>query len=154
MVGAVPEPRHHAYVFQAYGLAGLRVGYSISSAAIAELLNRVRQPFNVNGLAQAAAIAALSEQQWLQSARAANAEEMERVRTGLADMGVECLPSKGNFLLAEIPDAAACNEFLLRQGVIVRPVANYGLPGYLRISIGTQPENERLLTAMNAVRLL
>jgi histidinol-phosphate aminotransferase len=133
---------------KAYGLAGLRVGYSVSSPEIAELLNRVRQPFNVNSVAQAAAVAALQEQSWLQRCRAVNHTELEGVRGGLLKLGIDCLPSRGNFVLAEIPQADDCYEFLLRAGVIVRPVANYGLPGYLRISIGSQTENQRLLASM------
>jgi histidinol-phosphate aminotransferase len=135
---------------KAYGLAGLRVGYSVSSPAIAELLNRVRQPFNVNSMAQAAAVAALQAQQWVEQSCRDNAIQRERLRTGLAGLEVKCLPSRGNFLLAELPDAAACYEFLLRAGVIVRPVANYGLPDFLRISVGTKAENHRLLADMAA----
>ena len=133
---------------KAYGLAGLRVGYSVSSPQIAELLNRVRQPFNVNSIAQAAAVAALREHSWLQRCRAVNQTELEGLRAGLLKLGIDCLPSRGNFVLAEIPQADDCYEFLLRAGVIVRPVANYGLPAYLRISIGSQAENQRLLASM------
>lgn len=135
---------------KAYGLAGLRVGYGVSSPAIAELLNRVRQPFNVNSLAQTAAVAALQEPDWLRESCAANARELARVRQDLQSIGIKSLPSKGNFLLVEVGDAAACNEFLLRQGVIVRPVANYGLPEYLRITIGSESENRRLLVALSS----
>jgi len=133
---------------KAYGLAGLRVGYGVSSPDIAELLNRVRQPFNVNGLAQAAALAALSERDWVQRCCMENNAELERMTTGLQGAGISCVPSRGNFLLAEIPVAGACYEFLLRKGIIVRPVENYGLPGYLRLTIGTQAENDRLLDAL------
>jgi histidinol-phosphate aminotransferase len=135
---------------KAYGLAGLRLGYGVSSPAVAELLNRVRQPFNVNTLAQAAALAALQETSWLQECHAENARELRHVTASLAGMGLRCLPSKGNFVLAEIPDAAACNDFLLQRGIIVRPVANYGLHDYLRISIGNRSENHRLLAGVSA----
>jgi histidinol-phosphate aminotransferase len=135
---------------KAYGLAGLRVGYSVSAPELAELLNRVRQPFNVNSIAQAAAIAALAEPDWLAKSVVENRTERERVALGLAGLGIEYIPSRGNFLLAEIPEAGVCNEYLLQQGVIVRPVANYGLPGCLRISIGNASENDRLLSVLAA----
>lgn len=136
---------------KAYGLAGLRIGYGISSAGIAELLNRVRQPFNVNSLAQAAAAAALREQDWVAECRQKNLVNRTLLLDGLHELGLHALPSKGNFLLVHIgPDAAECNEYLLRNGVIVRPVANYGLPGYLRITIGSKNEMERLLSALKA----
>lgn len=138
---------------KAYGLAGLRVGYSVSSAGIAELLNRIRQPFNVNSIAQAAAIAALEEQDWVSASVARNQVEIDRVRSGLEVLGIHCLPSRANFLLAHCgADAAECHDYLLHQGVIVRPVANYGLPEYLRISIGTGAENTRLLEALAGFR--
>jgi len=140
---------------KAYGLAGLRVGYGLSSPEIAGLLNRVRQPFNVNELGQRAALAALQEQAWVVRCCAESCAERARVCDGLADLGIACLPSRGNFLLAEVHDAAALNEFLLRQGIIVRPVANYGLDNYLRISVGSPAENDRCLQALaafNAVR--
>jgi histidinol-phosphate aminotransferase len=133
---------------KAYGLAGLRVGYGVSSPAIAELLNRVRQPFNVNCLAQRAALAALAEQEWVVRCCAESRAERGRLQNALAEMGVRCLPSRGNFLLASLDDADAANAFLLRQGVIVRPVRNYGLDGYLRISIGSPVENDRFLHAL------
>jgi len=133
---------------KAYGLAGLRVGYSISAPEIAELLNRVRQPFNVNSLAQVAAVAALGEQDWVRQRCSENKAEMERVSNSLGNLGVDCLPSRANFLLADIPAADECYEFLLRQGIIVRPVANYGLPGYLRITLGNSTENDLLLAAL------
>jgi histidinol-phosphate aminotransferase len=137
---------------KAYGLAGLRVGYSVSSEAIAELLNRVRQPFNVNSMAQAGAIAALGDQQWLQQGVAASAAGMEQLERGLQTLGLSWIASRGNFLLVDFEaesKATAMNDYLLRAGVIVRPVANYGLPALLRITVGSEAENERLLSAMN-----
>ncbi|MDP7093848.1 MAG: histidinol-phosphate transaminase, partial [Gammaproteobacteria bacterium] len=126
---------------KAYGLAGLRVGYGISAPGIAELLNRVRQPFNVNSVAQAAAVQALAEQDWVENCRANNRHCMDGLRTGLEALGIACLPSRGNFLLAYVGSRAAdCNEYLLRAGVIVRPVANYGLPEYLRITVGGEQD--------------
>jgi histidinol-phosphate aminotransferase len=135
---------------KAYGLAGLRIGYGLSSPAIASLLNRVRQPFNVNILGQRAALAALHEQAWVTRCCMESCAERSRLGNALANIGIASLPSRGNFLLAEVPDAAAVNEFLLQQGVIVRPVANYGLDNYLRISIGSPPENDRCLRALAA----
>ncbi len=136
---------------KAYGLAGLRIGYCVSSPSIAELLNRVRQPFNVNSLAQQAALAALADQQWLQQGVAANAAALLQLQQGLDKLGLSWIPSRGNFLLVDFEsseNAAACNEYLLRAGVIVRPVANYGLPAYLRITAGTEEEIQRLLQTL------
>lgn len=135
---------------KAYGLAGLRVGYGLSSPAIASLLNRVRQPFNLNTLGQRAALAALQEQAWVAQCCIETCAERARLHKALADIGIASLPSRGNFVLAEVPDAATVNEFLLQQGVIVRPVANYGLENYLRISIGNPSENDRCLRALAA----
>ena len=134
---------------KAYGLAALRVGYAVSAPGVAELLNRVRQPFNCNSVAQAAALAVLQESDWVAACREQNAQGMRQLTTGLTELGISYVPSKGNFLLAHFGSRAAeCNEFLLRQGVIVRPVANYGLSEYLRITIGTEAELTRLLAAL------
>jgi histidinol-phosphate aminotransferase len=130
-----------------YGLAALRIGYAISAEGIAELLNRVRQPFNVNSVAQAAAQAVLQEQDWVEASQAANAAGIVRLQEGLEVLGIRCLPTRGNFVLAHVGAVAAeVNEYLLQQGVIVRPVANYGLAEYLRITVGTAAEVERLLS--------
>jgi histidinol-phosphate aminotransferase len=134
---------------KAYGLAGLRVGYAVSSAELAELLNRVRQPFNVNVIAQAAAASALQDEAWVTSCQAQNRRGMQLLANGLDELGVPYIPSKANFLLAEFgAKSAECYEYLLRHGVIVRPVANYGLPEYLRISVGTAAEVIVLLTQL------
>jgi histidinol-phosphate aminotransferase len=133
---------------KAHGLAGLRVGYGVMDAAIADLLNRVRQPFNVNGLAQAAALAALDDEQYVEDSRVLNRQGMRRIDEGLRALGLRFLPSHGNFVLFEVRDAGAIFQSLLRQGVIVRPVANYGLPSWLRVTIGTPRENERFLAAL------
>ncbi len=136
---------------KAYGLAALRIGYSVSAPAIAELLNRIRQPFNVNTLAQRAAVAALDDPGWVAQAVATNRDGMQMLRSALEGQGLTAVPSRGNFLLVDMgsaENAMACNEHLLRNGVIVRPVANYGLPAYLRITVGTQQENERLSAAL------
>jgi len=136
---------------KAYGLAGLRVGYAISHPDIADLLNRVRQPFNVSLPALAAAAAALDDRGHLEATLALNRSGIERLRTGLASLGVGVPASAGNFVLADFGRAAAAiNDALLRQGVIVRPVGNYGLPNHLRISTGTSEQNERMLSATTA----
>ena len=133
---------------KAHGLAALRVGYGVMDAAIADLVNRVRQPFNVNALAQAAALAALDDEQYVEDSRVLNRDGMRQVENGLRTLGLRFLPSRGNFVLFEARDANAVFQSLLRQGVIVRPVGNYNLPTWLRVTIGTAPENERFLIAL------
>ena len=137
---------------KAYGLAGLRIGYALSHPDIADVLNRVRQPFNTSLAAQVGALAALEDEEHLERAVLLNNSERERLAAGHAGLGLETLPSVGNFVLADMGSAAApMFEALLRRGVIVRPVGNYGLPNHLRISIGTQPENDRFLAALAEV---
>lgn len=134
---------------KAYGLAGLRVGYGVSHPAVAELLNRVRQPFNVNSLAQAAAVAALGDQDHVARSREMNRAGLARLARGLGELGWRCLPSAGNFILADTGGPAGpWYEALLREGIIVRPVGNYGLPRHLRITVGTPEQVERLLGAL------
>ena len=135
-----------------YGLAGLRLGYAVSHPEVAELLNRVRQPFNVSTPAQRAGLAALADDAHVEHSRAENAHGRERLAAGLAALGHRVLPSMGNFVLTEMAaDAASCYTGLLRAGIIVRPVANYGLPGHLRITVGTPPEVTRVLEALAAL---
>jgi histidinol-phosphate aminotransferase len=136
-----------------HGLAALRVGYAVSSPEIADLLNRVRQPFNVSSVAQAAATAALDDSDYVDTSRALNREGMGQVEAGLRRLGLDYIPSLGNFVTFECPtgDAAAVYQALLRQGVIVRPIANYRMPGHLRVSIGTPEENGRFLEALEKV---
>lgn len=137
---------------KAYGLAGLRVGYSVSNSDIANLLSRVRQPFNVNNLALAAAEVALSDQEYLDKAVQVNAAGMAFYQSGLAKLGLDFIPSVGNFITVDLAkDASPIYQSMLEQGVIVRPVANYGMPKHLRISIGLQHENERCLKALQQV---
>ncbi len=133
---------------KAYGLAGLRVGYGLGHAAVIDLLNRVRHPFNVNAPALAAAEAALDDGDFLARSYALNAAGMAQLVAGLAELDIETVPSKGNFLLAKVGDAARINCELLKQGVIVRPVANYGLPEFLRVSVGLAAQNARFLDAL------
>jgi histidinol-phosphate aminotransferase len=134
---------------KAYGLAGLRIGYSLSSPEIADILNRVRQPFNNNMLALVAAEAALSDEDYLQQTIAVNAQGMLDLTEGFKALGLEWIPSAGNFVSVALKQPGQpIYEALLRKGVIVRPIANYGLPNHLRISIGTQAENKFFLKAL------
>ena len=133
---------------KAYGLAGLRVGYAVCHEQVADLLNRVRQPFNVNSFALAAAVAALADTSFLSRCFEANQLGMAQLTSGLAALGVPVIPSYGNFLCCEVGDAAKVNRSLLAQGVIVRPVANYGMPNHLRVSVGLEAENSRFLRAL------
>lgn len=134
---------------KAYGLAGLRVGYALSHPSVADVLNRVRQPFNVNTVALAAATAALDDAEHLARTVQLNDTGMAQLVAGLRALGLRLYPSKGNFVLVDCArPAGPVNEALLRQGVIVRPVGGYGLPTQLRITIGTAQENARLLDAL------
>ena len=137
---------------KAHGLAGLRVGYGVSSAPIAELLNRVRQPFNVNTLALAAALASLEDDDHLQRSIEINRSGLRQLRAGFDAMGIEYLPSVANFLCFAVPgDAADVYAALLREGIIVRPLANYGLHRSLRVTVGLEDENTRFLDALGKV---
>ncbi len=134
---------------KAYGLAALRVGYGIMNANVANMLNRVRQPFNVNALAQAAALAALADSGYVDESRALNRSGMRELEAGARALGLEFVPSHGNFILIRVGEnAGAVYESLLQQGVIVRPVANYGLPEFLRVTVGLPAENRRFLDAL------
>ena len=135
---------------KAYGLAGLRVGYGLADAAVIDMMNRVRHPFNVNGIALAAAEAALEDADFLARSDALNRAGMAQLVLGLTALGLAHVPSKGNFLLVKVGDAARVNTELLQRGVIVRPVANYGLPEFLRVSVGLEAQNARFLEALKA----
>jgi len=140
---------------KAYGLAGLRIGFGVARPEITDLLNRIRQPFNVNSLAQAAACAALFDDEFLALSRRVNQEGLAQIAAAAKDLGLSFIPSWGNFLLIKMGDAADAGmqafQALLAKGVITRPVANYGLPQWLRISIGTREENEKFIIALRAV---
>lgn len=137
---------------KAYGLAGLRIGYSVSHPDIADLLNRVRAPFNVSMPAMTAAIAALDDEVYLRRSREVNASGMLQLRRGLDELGLPYIDSAGNFLTVEMPgEAMPYYEKLLRQGVIVRPIGVYGMPRHLRVTIGLEAENQRFLRALRAV---
>lgn len=132
-----------------HGLAGLRVGYGVSSPEMADLLNRVREPFNVNSLALAAAEAALGDDAHVTRSLAMNRDGMQQLVRAFDDMGLAHIPSVANFISVDVGrPAAGVYEALLRQGVIVRPVANYGMPNHLRVTIGRPEENERLISAL------
>jgi len=134
---------------KAYGLAGVRVGYALSHPDVADMLNRVRQPFNVSSLALAAACAALDDQKHVARSVAMNRDGLAQLVAGFDKLRLRHYPSSGNFVLMDCGrPAAPVYEALLRAGVIVRPVANYGLPNHLRITIGTREQNERLLSAL------
>jgi histidinol-phosphate aminotransferase len=137
---------------KAYGLAGLRVGFAIAQPALTDLMNRIRQPFNVNSMAQAAAIAALNDKAFLAQSAANNTAGYQQFVEAFEQMGLEYVPSYGNFVLVKVGDDAGAgarvNLALLKQGVIVRPVGNYGLPQWLRISIGLPQENAVLIAAL------
>ncbi|MCM5570023.1 histidinol-phosphate transaminase [Burkholderiaceae bacterium FT117] len=135
---------------KAYGLAGLRVGFALAQPELTDLMNRIRQPFNVNSLAQAAAIAALGDDAFLQHSYELNRQGKQRLEKGFSELGLQYVPSYGNFVLVRVGDSAAVYERLLRAGVIVRPVAGYGLPEWLRVSIGLPEENEKFLAALPA----
>ena len=136
---------------KAYGLAGLRVGYAVCHESVADLLNRVRQPFNVNSLAQAAAVAAMEDEAFLAHCLKINHEGMVQLTTGLEEMGVSYIPSYGNFVACWVGDAAHVNQALLERGVIVRPIAGYGMPEHLRVSVGLAEENTRFLKVLAEV---
>jgi histidinol-phosphate aminotransferase len=137
---------------KAYGLAGFRVGYAVSGEAMAEFLNRVRQPFNVNSPALAAATAALADLEHLERSVAVNAEGLRSLEAALSERGYDCIPSVGNFVTFDLGGPAApIYQALLREGVIVRPIANYGLPDHLRVTVGTAEENGTFLAALDRV---
>ena len=135
-----------------YGLAGLRIGYALASSEIADLMNRVRQPFNCNNLALAAATAALDDHEFVAKSYAQNRAGMEQLLAGLKRLGFSHLPSHGNFITFKAGDGAALNQKLLRLGVIVRPLAGYGMPEWLRVTIGTEAENLRFLEALESTQ--
>ncbi|MDO8786457.1 MAG: histidinol-phosphate transaminase [Sulfuritalea sp.] len=132
-----------------YGLAGLRIGYGLASAEVADLLNRVRQPFNANNLALAAAVAALDDHVFVAESYDNNRRGMEQILAGLKRIGLSHIPSHGNFVTFRAGDAAGVNQRLLKQGVIVRPLGNYAMPEHLRVTIGLERENVRFLEALD-----
>lgn len=137
---------------KAYGLAALRVGYSISSSEFADVLNRVRQPFNVNSLALEAALSALGDQEFIRASVRVNDMGMAQIRSGLDKFNLKVIPSVGNFVSFDTgqSEIEVFNR-LLSKGVIVRPIAEYGLPGFVRVTVGLESENARFLEALGEV---
>lgn len=140
---------------KAYGLAGLRVGFAIAQPGVTDLLNRIRQPFNVNSLAQAAAIAALNDKEFLQKSAEINASGYKQLTAAFDELGLKYVPSHGNFVLVKVGDddgaGGRVNLALLKKGIIVRPVGNYGLPQWLRITIGLPEENAAFIAALKVI---
>jgi histidinol-phosphate aminotransferase len=136
---------------KAFGLAGLRVGFAFAHPQVADLMNRVRQPFNVSSIAQAAAVAALADQDFVRKSRALNGQGMQALTGGFGLLGLSWIPSYANFVSFKVPRTAEVFQHLLRQGVIVRPIAGYGMPEHLRVTVGTEAENARFLAVLEAV---
>jgi len=135
-----------------YGLAGLRIGYSVSHPDVADLLNRVRQPFNANLIAQEAALASLDDTQHIADSVALNDAGLRQLTEGFTQLGLTAIPSIGNFISVDIQqEALPVYNALLHEGIIVRPLANYQLPNHLRITVGTEKQNTRALTALAKV---
>lgn len=134
-----------------YGLAGLRLGYSIASTEISQLLNRARQPFNVNYMAQVAALAALEDEAHLQATRTMTTDGLQQLGRALEADGIEYVPSCVNLLLVKVGEGRHVFQQLQQQQVIVRPMDGYGLPEYIRVTVGTAAENERFLNALRKV---
>ena len=133
-----------------YGLASLRIGYGYASAGLCALLNRVRQPFNVNAIAQAAALAALDDEEFATRCAAANRAGLKQLEEGCRSLGLRYVPSVANFMLIEVGDGSRVFDALQRRGVIVRPVQSYGLPAWIRVTVGTPGQNARLLDELPA----
>ena len=136
---------------KAYGLAGLRIGFGLMHADVADMLNRVRQPFNVNSIAQAAAVASLADDDFVARSYALNQAGMAQLTQGLSKLGLEYIVSYANFVSFKVANAAQVNQLLLQNGVIVRPIANYEMPEYLRVSIGLFSENTRFLEILERI---
>jgi len=131
-----------------YGLAGLRVGYAFGAPGVADLMNRVRQPFNVNSVSLAAAAAALEDADFVRRSYELNRTGMAQITAELQRLGIEYIPSSGNFVSFRTQDARSVYQKLLKAGVIVRPIASYGMPDYLRVSIGLESENAKFLACL------
>lgn len=146
--GLIAEGRHLICLrtfSKVYGLASLRVGYGYGSAELCALLNRVRQPFNVNAIAQAAAIAALDDVDFALRCARENRVGLDQLEAGCRELSLEFVPSVANFMLIKVGNGARIFELLQARGVIVRPVKSYGLPEWIRVTVGTREQNERLL---------
>lgn len=137
---------------KAYGLAGLRIGFGLGHPDVIALMNRVRQPFNVNFLAMVAAVAALGDDDFIAESRRVNTAGLKQLKSALVARGLPTIPAFGNFISFEIAESMKVFQHLMRQGVIVRPLAGYGLATHLRVSVGTTAQNERFLLALDAAR--
>jgi histidinol-phosphate aminotransferase len=135
-----------------FGLASLRIGYGYASLELAALLDRVRQPFNVNAIAQAAAAAALDDKKFTKMCALETRKGLRRLEAGFGELGLEFVPSQANFVLVRVGDGARVFDALQRRGVIVRPLKTYALPEWVRVTVGTAEQNERLLRELAAVR--
>src|SRR5690349_2109649 len=134
---------------KAYGMAGVRVGFGLAHEEVSGLMNRVRQPFNVNSIGLAGAAAALEDVEFVKRSYALNQAGMLQITTGLRQLGIEYIPSYGNFLSFRVPgDVKAVNQSLLKQGVIVRPIGIYEMPQHLRVTIGLESENRKFLRSL------
>lgn len=134
-----------------YGLAGLRVGYAVAPSDCIQLLNKVREPFNTNAMALAAAEAALGDDEHVEQTIALIQEELKFLTRELSRIGIPYVPSVANFILAEVKNGRDCFELLQKKGVIVRPMDGYGLPDHIRITIGTRKENEKFITVLEEI---
>jgi histidinol-phosphate aminotransferase len=135
-----------------YGLGGLRIGYAYAAPELIDLLHRVRQPFNVNSIAQAAASAALDDEDFISRCRDENENGRKLLTEGLNALGLETTGGAANFVLSRVGKGVACFETLQQRGIIVRPLAAYSLPEYVRITIGTRKENEKVLAVFKDLR--
>lgn len=136
---------------KAFGLAGMRVGFALAHPDVADLMNRIRQPFNVNTVAQAGAIACLADEDYVARSRKLNDEGLRQIVAGFGRLGLAHIPSYGNFVCVRVGEAGTIYRQLLERGVIVRPVGGYAMPEWLRVSIGLPAENERFLEALSDV---
>jgi histidinol-phosphate aminotransferase len=134
-----------------FGLAGLRVGYAVAPPLVIDMLARVRQPFNVNGLAQVGALAALDDTEHVERTLAVNREGMAYLEDAMTRLGVAFVASQANFLLVRVGRGLTVYDALLRRGVITRPMDAYGFPEYLRVTVGLADENHRFVEALGAV---
>jgi histidinol-phosphate aminotransferase len=148
--GAVPVVTLRTFS-KLFGLAGLRVGYAVAPPLVVDMLARVRQPFNVNGLAQVGALAALDDTEHVERTLAVNSEGMAYLESAMAGLGVAFVPSQANFLLVRVGRGLAVYDALLRRGVITRPMDGYGFPEYLRVTVGLPDENHRFVETLQAV---
>jgi histidinol-phosphate aminotransferase len=134
---------------KAYGMAGVRVGFGLAHEEVSGLMNRVRQPFNVNSIGLAGAVAALEDVEFVKRSYALNQAGMLQITTGLRQLGIEYIPSYGNFLSFRVPgDVKAVNQSLLKQGIIVRPIGIYEMPQHLRVTVGLESENRKFLKSL------